>query len=129
MATCSMGFEHPDAEPEPVVVEADPGPNENDVKIAEVEGATRVQVAKIEAGMVDSEVQARIESLEGELRGMREVLDRLAPPEPEPVPEPVIVPVPDPEPAPADAGPSAPPPAEPTRTPSKPAGFWGPAYR
>jgi hypothetical protein len=96
MPTCDMGFEHEAAhEPEPVVVETDPGPNENDVKIAEIEAAAGIEREKLWTEQEKARMDGELEELRGELRGMREVLDRIAP-EPEPEPEPVIIPAPEP---------------------------------
>ena len=119
---CGLAHEDatPVAEPEPVVVET--GPNENDVEIAAIEAETAVKVAKIEADAVDDDLRAEVENLRGEMRGMREMLERLAPPEPEP--EPVVVPVP--EPAPAEPEVAAPPEADnkPAKTPERRRGFF-----
>ena len=127
MATCDMGYEHDEpvpAEapaPEPVVVES--GPNENDVKIAEIEAAASVEREKIWTEQQELALAAENESLRGEIRGIREVLDRLAPPEPEPA----VVPIQVNDDAPAEDGP--PPPAE-TTAPAAPKekkskGWWG----
>jgi hypothetical protein len=96
----------PAAGPEPIVT--DSGPNEHDVEIAAIEADTAVKVAKIETEQRDDDLRAEVEELRGEMRGMREVLDRLAPPAPA-EPEPIVVPVPEPAPAPE---PEAAPPAE-----------------
>lgn len=92
MATCDMGYDHADAAPpaEPEVVVADPGPNENDVRIAEIEAEARIEAERIWTEQQELALQAQNEELRGELRGMREVLDRLVPPEPA-EPEPVVV--------------------------------------
>lgn len=125
MATCDMGYEHSDPvpEPEPVPVIAEPGPNENDVKIAEIEADARVETEKLWTGQRAQELESEVSALRGELRGMREVLDQFAPPEPVPA-EPVVIPVPEPAPAPAE--PAA---ALPETTPPKPEkksrGYWG----
>lgn len=120
--TCGMAHDEPVTEvPEPVVVES--GPNENDVKIAEVEAAASVERERIYAEQRDTELAAEVERLRGEVNGMREVLDRLSPAEPDPAPEPVIVDMPAPEPeaedVPAPAETSAP------ATPKKRGGYWG----
>lgn len=99
MATCDMGFEHEEviaAEPEPVIMEADPGPNEHDVEIAAIEAEASIEREKIWTEQAGLELQGEVAQLRGELAGMREVLDRLSPPEPEP--EPVVIPIPDPGP-------------------------------
>jgi len=127
MATCDMGFEHdeivpgPEPGPEPVVV--DRGPNENDVKIAEIEAAARVETERLYTEQRGLELEGEVQRLRGELDGMRTVLETLAPPEPEPEPIPVPVPEPEPEPAPEPA--PAPGPAPEPKTAPKPKGFFG----
>lgn len=94
MATCSMGFEHADPEPAVIEVPVDTGTNENDVAIAEIEAAASVQREKIYKQQRDLELVAEVERQAGEIAGMREILDRLAPPAPDPAeasPAPVIV--------------------------------------
>jgi hypothetical protein len=121
-ATC--GLEHEDAiteaAPEPVVV--DPGPNEHDVEIAAIQADTAVKVAKIETEQRDDDLRAEVEELRGEMRGMREVLDRLAPPAAA-EPEPVVVPVPEPAPAPEPEA-ATPPEAEHRKPPAPKRGFF-----
>lgn len=128
MATCDMGYEHDEpvpAEPEPVVV--NPGPNENDVRIAEIEAAARIETEKMFTEQRGLELTAEVESLRGELRGMRAVLDRVAPPEPEPPAEP-------PAPAPVvvedndDDGTPPPPETEKKKPPSNSGGGWWAGY-
>ena len=129
MATCDMGFEHEEtavvSEPEPVVV-ADSGPNENDVKIAEIEAEASVEREKIWTEAQQNELNAQNEALRGEIRGMREVLDRLVPPEPEADPEPVPVPVPVAEP---EEPVAAPPETEPVKSSKKENAGWWDSYR
>ena len=131
MATCDMGYEHDgpvpaeDPAPEPVVVES--GPNENDVKIAEIEATVSLERERIWTEQQELALAAENESLRGEIRGIREVLDRLAPPEPESATEPAVVPVQVNDDARAEDGP--PPPAE-TTAPAAPKekkskGWWG----
>lgn len=60
------------------------------VEIARIEADRDVKVARIGAGVAEDDLRAEVEMVKGEIRGMREVLDRLAP-EPEPAPEPVVV--------------------------------------
>jgi hypothetical protein len=126
MPACDMGFEHDEAvpvpEPEPVVV--DPGPNENDVKIAEIEAGASIEREKIWTEQRGLDLIAEVEQQRGEIKGMREVLDRVAPAPPDPEQEaaPEIVPVP-------EATPPAEPVAAPPETESKPkekknAGWW-----
>jgi|ERR1700722_1555412 len=93
---CDHGIQAPEAEP--VIIAPDPGPNDNDVKIAEIQAATEVAIQGQITERAAFDAETEMESLRGEMRGMREVLDRLVPPEPAPVP----VPVPVPEPAPAE---------------------------
>lgn len=129
MATCDMGFEHEETavipEPEPVVV-ADPGPNENDVKIAEIEAEASIERERIWTEQQENELAQQNEALRGELRGIRETLATLMPPEPEPDPEPVVVPVPDT----AAAEPvAAPPETEPVRSKGNNSGGWWDSYR
>ncbi len=88
----------------PVVVEADPGPNENDVKIAEVEAAARVELAELDAAARNVELEAELARVRGELAGVRETLATLQAPPPEP--EPVVIPAP----APPEPEPVTPPP-------------------
>jgi len=120
MSICDQGYEHPDPEPEVVVEAVDPEPAAAaEVEVARIEGDTAVSIAKIEARVADDELVLRMAALEGELTGMRETLDRVAPsaPEPEPEPEPVVV---EPEPE------VAPPPVDETqhRAPKRKAGFF-----
>lgn len=103
---CGLDHEGAVAEPEPVVVEAAPGPNENDVKIAEIEAAAEVETARIAADAVEDDLRAEVEQLRGEVRGMREVMDRLVP-EPQPEPEPVVIDTPPPAPEPEAVAPPA----------------------
>lgn len=125
------GFEHDvvAADPEPAApVVVDQGPNENDVKIAEIEAAARVESDRMYTEQRGAELESEVAGLRGELAGMREALERVAPaPEPEPV---VVVP---PEPAPAPAGPDvpAPPVIAPEEKPKKSKGDsgWFAGYR
>lgn len=127
MATCDLGYEHEDAvpepAPEPVVVES--GPNENDVKIAEIEAEASIEREKIWTEQQEAALAAENESLRGELRGIRETLAMLVPPEPEPEPEPVPVPIPEPEPMPEPT--PAPPPVE--KSEKKKSSGWFDNYR
>jgi hypothetical protein len=111
MATCDLGYDHedpaPDPAPDPVTV-ADPGPNENDVQIAEIEAAASIEREKIWTEQQEIALAGENEKLRGEIAGMREILDRLQPPEPAD-PEPVVIPVPA---APADPPETVPAPPE-----------------
>ena len=130
MATCDMGYEHDEPVPaeapaEPVVVES--GTSDNDVRIAEIEAQASVEREKIWTDAQEAALAAENESLRGELRGIREVLDRLVPPETEAETEPAVVPIQVNDDAPAEDGP--PPPAE-TTAPAAPKekkskGWWG----
>lgn len=122
---CDLGYEHdeavPAADPAPVVV--DPGPNENDVKIAEIEAAAGIEREKMWTDQEGMRLAAQVDSLRGELKGMREVLDRVAPPA-EPPAEPPTVPVVIPEP-PAGPGEDVPAPEETKKKPPKSGGgYW-----
>lgn len=118
MAQCDLGYEHEGepiaAEPEAAPVVVENGPNENDVKIAEVEAAARIETEKIWTEQRGLELESEVGELRGELRGIREAMDRLAPPEPEAAPDPVVLPVPEPTPAPEPEA-AAPPEAEPEK--------------
>lgn len=125
MPTCDLGFEHQEPEPEIIPVPVDSGPNENDVLIAEIEAAASIEREKIWTDQQALALEADREALRGELRGMREVLDRIAPPAPDPAeappaPEPVIITQAD------DAGPEAvaPPPDVEKKTQKKGSGYW-----
>lgn len=67
------------------------------VEIAGIEAERDITLAKIAAKSEDPERGEEIARLRGELTGLRELVQRLAPPPPEPEPVPVPVPVPDPE--------------------------------
>ena len=123
---CGIAHEGPaGAAPAPVIVEAYPGPNDNDVKIAEIEAAAGIEREKIWTEQRALDMEGEMERLRGELAGMREILDRIAPPEPDPEPVPVPVPVPGPEPVPEPV--PAPPPAAP-QAPGKSNGGWRDNY-
>lgn len=119
---CGLEHEAAVTVPEPAVV-VDPGPNEHDVEIAAIEAEARVATEKIYAQERDQELQAEVERLRGEVTGMRDILDRLSPPEPDP--EPVVVPVPAPAaaPEPEPAGPL--PESKPPKAERKSRGYWG----
>jgi len=126
MPTCDMGYAHDleaAAEPVEVPVPVETGPNEHDVEIAAIEAEASVTREEIRAGVDVAEQETRIGALEGELRGVRETLDRLAPPAPEPEAEPVVTVVPDP-PAPVETGPAAPPETPPPPKQKKSTGWW-----
>lgn len=89
------------------------------VEIAKVEGETAIELARIDAKVQAGWQEERIVRVEGELAGMREVLDRLtAPSDPPPSPEPVAV-------EPAEEEPPAPEEKPAPPAPKKPKGWWG----
>lgn len=117
-----MGYEHEEPEPEVIPVPVDSGPNENDVRIAEIEAAASIKREQIWTEQQALALEAEREELRGEIRGMREVLDRLVPPAPDPdstPAEPVIVTppadIPEEVPAPADIE---------KKAPKKGGGYW-----
>lgn len=123
MHSClECGLEHEEAavEAEPITVVDVPDTSDAEVKIAEVEAARDVEVAEIEASVAKAGIESRVEALEGELAGMRAVLDRVAP-EPQPPAEPEIIPVPEPEPEPEAV---APPPEAEHHAPDRKKGFF-----
>jgi hypothetical protein len=96
------------------------------VAIAEIEADRDVKLARIGADVAESDSQTRIAALEGEMHGMRDMLARLMPPEPDPVPEPVPVivePTPEPDPV-GDPVVDAPPVIEPTPRGTKVRNPW-----
>jgi hypothetical protein len=109
MPTCDLGFDHPEpAEPAVIPVPVDPGPNENDVRIAEIEAAASIEREQIYTQQQALELAAENERLRGELSGMKSVLNRVVPEPPDPAElEPVIVAPPAPaEPAEETAAPA-----------------------
>ncbi len=119
------GLEHAD----PVIAEAPVAETAAaDVQIAEIEAERDIRLAQIGAKAGESDAITRIAELEGKMDGMREMLERLLPPEPEPDPTPVIVDAPAAEPEPVVEEPAAtPPPAvesEPKRSRQRNA-WWG----
>lgn len=98
------------------------------VEIAKVEADRDITLAKIAVKAEETGDTARIAELEGRLRGIEEMLDRLAPPAPaEEIPaEPEVVVVDAPEPDPViDAGGIEPPPiAEPVAGKGKRRSAW-----
>jgi hypothetical protein len=110
--TCGQALPEP-VMADPVIIAADPGPNDNDVRIAEIEAAASIEREQIWTEQESLRLDSEVQELRGELRGIRETLDRLAPPEPEAQPVPVPVPVAEPAPAePAAAPPETEPKAE-----------------
>lgn len=128
MRTCDLGFEHEEPEPEPVVLEepsAEAIAEEESgavVKVAEIEAARDVEVAKIANKAIDAEAAAEMAAL----RARVEILEAAAvPPEPEPVIMPVAEPAPEPDPEPTPPPPETEPKAEAGKESS---GWWG-SYR
>lgn len=123
------GMEHgADVEAVPVI-EAE-AVTEAAVEIAKVEAERDVTLAKIAAKADESADTTRIAELEGRLRGIEEMLDRLAPPAPaeDAAPEPEVVlmdpPAPEPE---VSETPVEPPPIVDTPAPKakRRNAFWG----
>lgn len=125
MPTCDLGFDHQDPEPEIIPVPVDSGPNENDVRIAEIEAAASIKREQLYNQGRDAELILEVERQRGEIDGMREILDRLAPPAPDPQdtppPPPVIIDAPV-----SDGGAEeVPAPAEvEKKTPKASGGYW-----
>jgi hypothetical protein len=127
MATCDMGYEHERdqgaAEPEIIPVPVSAGPNEHDVQIAHIEADASIAREQIWTEAQALELQSDRDRLAGELKGMREVLDRIAPPAPDPEelpPAPVVIAEP-------DAGPpeETPPPGDaPPKKSAPKSGYW-----
>ena len=126
MATCSMGFEHADPEPEVIPVPVESGPNEHAVEIAAIEAEASVKREEIYTEQRALELESEVSRLRGELAGIRDTLVTLAPPPP-PEPEPVVIPVPDPAPAPGEAEGSVPDVAKPSK--GKKDNGWFSGYR
>ncbi len=99
-----------------------------DVEIAQIEAERDIKLAKITAEAIDNEQETEIARLRGELAGLRELVERVAPPPPEPDPEPVPVVIAPPDPEPVDEPPAveAPPPVEtaPPRSSKKQNPWW-----
>jgi hypothetical protein len=93
-----------------------------DVDVARIEGETAVELARINAKVEAGWQEARIVELEGQVTGMREIIERLtAPPEPDPGPEPApAAEVIDEEPPPPGDSPAPPAPAKKSK-----GGWWG----
>lgn len=91
-----------------------------DVEVAKVEAERDVEMARINAKVEAGWQEARVAELEGQVSGMREIIDRLTapPPAPEPAPAPAVEPAGDEPPAPEDK------PAPPV-PPKKKSGWWG----
>lgn len=87
--TC--GVDH-HAEPPPAETAADELAEVTaaEVRIAEINAQRDVQLAKIGAGIAESETVADLAHAEGVAEGQADVIETLAP-EPEPEPEPVVI--------------------------------------
>lgn len=132
MATCDMGFDHPDTEAGAIAAEAEAGAVADaaeagaaaDVEVARVNADRDVQVERIRARGLDEETAATIAAMQARI----EVLEAgLTPPEPEAEPAPVVIAEPEPEPEPE--APPPPPAAEPEAGPERERGYWGKMYR
>ena len=82
-----------------------------EVEVAKIHAKRDVELAKIDVQREEMWQEGRVAELEGRVRGMQEILDRLQPseppaPEPGPEPEPIVI-----EEPPAPAEPVEPPPA------------------
>ncbi len=89
-------------EPEAVEAEAVETVADAEVEIAKIQADTEVKLAKEATKREEMWQESRVAELEGEMKGMREILDKLMPePEPEPEPAPAPIVVPEPEAAPA----------------------------
>lgn len=66
------------------------------VKVAEIEADRDITLAKLAVKAEETEQVTEIEALKAEMKGMREILNRLVPPAPEPEaePEPEVIPMP-----------------------------------
>lgn len=123
MATCDLGYDHADPAPEPVIVPADPGPNEHDVEIAAIEAEASIKREELYTEQRALELESEVSRLRGELDGIKETLSTMAPPPP-PEPEPVVIPVESVAP-PAPSGETVMPDIPATKKASKDKGWWG----
>ncbi|HEY1622130.1 MAG TPA: hypothetical protein VGG25_31220 [Streptosporangiaceae bacterium] len=123
MAVCSLGHEHPDESPAEIIpVPVEQGPNENDVKIAEIEAEASIKREEMYTAQEALRLESRVDELQGKVDGMREVLETVAPSEPPAPPAVIPAPVPLPELA---ADPTPPPPELESKSKSKKAaGYW-----
>lgn len=112
------------AETEPAVaeVEAVEVAADADVEIARIQADTEVKLAKEATKREELWQESRVAELEGQMRGMREMLEKLIPePEPEPEPAPVVITDPEPEAPIVDAPPAV---EQPTRAGKKKGGMF-----
>lgn len=132
MAICpECGLDHhpheeaPEVQAAEVIADGAEGAAEHeahaDVRVAEIEAEAAVELARINAKVEAGWQEARVAELEGQVSGMREIIDRLtAPPEPPAQTAPA--------PAPEVIEEEAPPPAEKPAPPApakKSKGWWG----
>lgn len=96
-----------------------------EVEIAKVNARRDVAVAEIGLQREQLWQEGRVAELEGEVRGMRKILDKIMP-APEPEGEPVVIEAP-PEPV-EQVAPAPEPDAGPPEPKKKSKGFWGDAY-
>jgi len=82
MATCDMGYEHEAARPDEAEAAVDAVDIEAnaEVKVAEIEAERDVTLAKIAAKVEEAHDETEIEALRAEIKGIKETLDRIAPP-------------------------------------------------
>lgn len=121
---CGGVHDAPVVETPDVVVEAPP--TEAVVAVAEIEATRDVKLAQINAGTEEAWRDSRIAGLEGEINGMKEMLERLLPPEPDPAADavPIVVEAPAEEPV-IDTPAAEPPPiTEPAATKKKGNAWW-----
>lgn len=92
-----------------------------EVRIAEIQAKRDVELARLSVRADENADTSELDTLRGEVRALREIVERLAPPEPDPEPEPAPVVIeadPDPEPVAEE-----PPPVENKPTPKPSSGF------
>lgn len=100
------------------VIEAPPGPNENDVAIAKIEADARVKTEQLYAESRDQDLAAELERVRGELAGLRAGMElgSAAADAAPPAGPPIVVEPPAPA---AEPAPMPPPPAEEPPAPKK----------
>jgi len=133
MALCpDCGLDHhpheeaPEVQAAEVIAEGAEGAAEHEahagVRVAEIEADAAVELAKINAKVEQGWQEARIVELEGQVSGMREIVERLTAPPAEPPPAPGPAPA-------AEVIDDGPPPPEdkpaPPRAEKKSRGWWG----
>lgn len=120
---CGLAHDEPIIEAPAEQIITEPPTSDNDVKIAKIEAEASVEREKIWTEQRGLDLEHEVGELRGELRGMREVLDRVAP-EPGPEPEPVPVVVEPPAPGPEPEVPLPPPAPGPGPEAKKQRGWW-----